>query len=879
MRFLALACLIALGADTLMAGVTTWTGGSQWYGLALFDDPLNWDNGVPTAGDAAYFDSDYIALMRNDAAMLSLQVGSEIVVSGNMSVGSLHMVRGGRFVSARDTNTYVNAGSVIIDSGAVFVGEASNDGEPNVFGSMDVYGSLIAGFRATNRMPGMEYRANLLVNSGAVVNLHAGGVLATCNVTNQMTGFTVNNNGGIHFDQTGNPVTGYGNISDTVLDFNLMWGDIMPVGSTATIDMERSLVRFSVLNGGTFNLGNAAMLVSDTTIGGGTYAVGSGSVLIAESISGSTVNRNGGLVLAQGYANTSGYGALDLFQLNKARVDALDIAGAFPSGSTAVIDVSGDGQVRLNGAVAGGTWRVDDLAQLTLDDVTGAVSFEIGQRGLLEVGSLDNAASVTVGSGGIFVGAEPSSAGFSGTGFRSINGTAQGTGLLLASFRMSADGVFGAGVYSFTVGEGGLLQILGNAFDGGQLSVIDGGRVNFAATNAMDSGAVFLGSGASAQINAYAGVSDGTLDIAQGAQVDVPIAYGITGGHIVLDGSLGFEWGIAVDSLAGSSSGSLAGSLAGSSILFNQDVDTRFDGDISAGYVAKRGDGTLTLAGGLSLDRVQVFDDGFIGAGADGVFDGIDLELRQGGGYDSGGYDASFGTLLVREDGRILLDSSAHELTFADSSAQSWTGTLTIDGWSGDENGGDYGRVYVQGQGLTAAQRSMIQWAGGALVGAEWVGATNELRPNLSTVGGGTTLVMQTVTDNGITLVTPQSVTLPSQTVTSNGSSASIASVSETYPVGFQDLRGTSSPLTVNASVSPLAYGGTTRTTTLSVDTLTGQSSGCSTASVSTSGTLITAPAAVNRQFGAIVRVTAGALTGSNAKAGTYTGSVTLTVN
>jgi hypothetical protein len=400
--------------------------------------------------------------------------------------------------------------------------------------------------------------------------------------------------------------------------------------------------------------------------------------------------------------------------------------------------------------------------------------------------------------------------------------------------------------------------------DGATLELNDGGRVYGYATDA---------------------ISGGTFTVNSGGKIEGFTPGLITGGRFTLEGG-----GIGVGEVALYGTNTLDelsgyGRIGnGETLQLNQATDTAWSGQITGGGTfVKQGSGTFTLNRTGTGDAVQQsvrVQSGTLALGAsDQISDSAPLELS-GGTFATGGNSETVGALKLSGNSTIELDHSVHTLTFADSSAETWTGTLAIEGWVGDETGGNQGRIYVESQGLTATQRSQIQWAGGALVGADFVSGTNELRPNLdASSGSGTTLVMQVVSDGGITLVAPQHLPLPSQTIQSDGNAAYVNSISDTMPISVQDVRGTSSPLTVQASVTPLAHDGVTRSTTVSVESTSGDNAGITHASVTGTGNLLECPATVNRQFSADLRVTAGGLSGADARAGTYTGSVVLTVN
>jgi len=128
--------------------------------------------------------------------------------------------------------------------------------------------------------------------------------------------------------------------------------------------------------------------------------------------------------------------------------------------------------------------------------------------------------------------------------------------------------------------------------------------------------------------------------------------------------------------------------------------------------------------------------------GADNIIDGTvpgdattapDMKL-DGGTFATGlstGYSQTIGNLTLDSNSAIALgDANVHSLTFDDSSAMAWAGTLTIKDWKGTAGvSGTAGRIFFGSTtGLTAAQLAKIQFEGYAL-GAATLLSTGELVP------------------------------------------------------------------------------------------------------------------------------------------------------
>lgn len=81
------------------------------------------------------------------------------------------------------------------------------------------------------------------------------------------------------------------------------------------------------------------------------------------------------------------------------------------------------------------------------------------------------------------------------------------------------------------------------------------------------------------------------------------------------------------------------------------------------------------------------------------------------------GFSSSLGTLLLGSSSTIALGTGSHSLTFSNSSAASWSGTLTITGWTGGYDGtsGTAGKIFFgnSSSGLTSGQLTQIQFFDG----------------------------------------------------------------------------------------------------------------------------------------------------------------------
>ncbi len=138
------------------------------------------------------------------------------------------------------------------------------------------------------------------------------------------------------------------------------------------------------------------------------------------------------------------------------------------------------------------------------------------------------------------------------------------------------------------------------------------------------------------------------------------------------------------------------------------DIDARMSGKISgviAAGLSKTGAGTLELTGKQEYRGNCSVIGGGLRLGADDVFaGGTNALVLSGATLDAGTARNTFDTLEVLTDSVIEAGSGSATLAFADSSAKTWTGTLTING----KLAATTLRFGTDAKGLTAAQLAAI---------------------------------------------------------------------------------------------------------------------------------------------------------------------------
>jgi len=131
----------------------------------------------------------------------------------------------------------------------------------------------------------------------------------------------------------------------------------------------------------------------------------------------------------------------------------------------------------------------------------------------------------------------------------------------------------------------------------------------------------------------------------------------------------------------------------------------------------KNGPGTLVIGGANTYSGGTIVNNGILRLGAANVIPDASNVSLNGGTLSTGattGFSETVGTLNLNANSTIALGTGNHTLTFANSNAVSWAGSLlTITGWAGPNNGvgvGTAGRIFIGNSdaGLTPAQLSRI---------------------------------------------------------------------------------------------------------------------------------------------------------------------------
>jgi len=476
----------------------------------------------------------------------------------------------------------------------------------------------------------------------------------------------------------------------------------------------------NIANGGQASgLGQSGNAASNLVIGGtlryagasGTtdrlFSIGSTGVATLDSGSGTLAFNNTG---ALGYAATnltrhdltltgSGSGTLALALVNDVHDDPLHIV---KNGNGTWI-LSGSNDYTGTTTIAGGTLQVSSDANL--GRVAGSEGLIFNNGGILKTtGSLTNSRAVAMtGAGAVDTGGNNVA----------FTGAVSGDGALTKA------------------GEGTLSLTAGNSYAGGTL--LNAGTLRLANTSAAGTGTITQSNGSSTLVIDTTGTVANAMSIynittlqnvtLSGAKTLNNSTYNVTNNTTTTEtGLLSGTGGVTKEGagtlvLAGSANNTYTGATVisnGALVLSN-----------SVGNAINNSSG-ITVNSGTSL---------ILGA-SNQIGDGIGLTLNGGTfivGTSTAGYSETLGTLTLSASSTIDLGSYAtglRTLSFADSSAITWTGTLTITNWQGmTRSSSDVAEILFGVGGLTSTQLGQIYFANQDVNGGVLIGGSGELVP------------------------------------------------------------------------------------------------------------------------------------------------------
>lgn len=419
-----------------------------------------------------------------------------------------------------------------------------------------------------------------------------------------------------------------------------------------------------------------------------------------------------------------------------------------------------------------GTWG-NAVANGAALHLTGGISVSEGGLGIAGTGPDGNGSLVSVSGSNSFTGTVSSTAAATIGSLAGANLTLNGSVSLVNDVTFSGAG--NHSVFSTVYGSGkliktgsGTLQIVGsNSISGNRLDALEGVvELNRPGVNLNTSDGPVVGttSGPSATLKLLTSnqIRDdhfvtvresGTFDL--NGNNDGVAGLKLYGGAVKTgSGTLsivnagGDEIHSYTSTQTATISGNLKSDLAQGIKITTADGSPAVDLDISAAFsgsvskVTKDGVGVLKFSGtnANTYSGQTIVDAGVLAlgktAGVDAVA-GSSIKVNSGGTLrldndnqiknstplilnggtfltgETTGHSDTLGTLTLSSSSTIDLGTTSHQLTFADSSSISWTGTLVISNWTGlAGSSGTQGQIFFGVGGLTSAQLAQVQFDG-----------------------------------------------------------------------------------------------------------------------------------------------------------------------
>lgn len=570
----------------------------------------------------------------------------------------------------------------------------------------------------------------------------AGGVLITPSGQNLTIGAAANSGtltaGGNADDVAGDLVLA--NFSGNTLTVNSIIANngtgVVTVSKTGSGNVvlngtSNSYTGTTFVNAGTLTLGTSNVIATGgVTINGGTLAMGTNSdsvgavALTAGGITGSgasTLTSTSGFTFTNPGAVTISTALAGSVGITKSARGIVTLNGASTfSGATAV----NEGVLKAGVAsVANTSGAFGNNAAITMGTALSAGLDITGQN--TQIGSLTGGG---YGAGGVILGAATLSVGGDGTSpaayLGPISGTGNvtkiGSGTWTVSGNSSYTGVTkvdnGTLNLGFRIANGGIASSMGQSSNAADRLVIGGGTLKYSGSEASTTDRLFtIGSAAgdTAAIDASGGGS-ATLAFTNTGS----IAFGNTNAHtLTLTGT-----NTGANSLA-----AIIGDNTGATSLV-KDGAGKWTVSAGSGYTGSTtvNNGNLVVSGTLSgTTAVSVTGGALEIAAADRINNAATVTMSSGT-FKTGGFNETVGAFTLSGTATIDLGAGASILQLANSSANTWSGGLSITNWSGTQLGGGTDQIFfgTDATGLTAPQIALVSFVNPAGFGPGTYGAT-----------------------------------------------------------------------------------------------------------------------------------------------------------
>jgi len=270
-------------------------------------------------------------------------------------------------------------------------------------------------------------------------------------------------------------------------------------------------------------------------------------------------------------------------------------------------------------------------------------------------------------------------------------------------------------VSGFITGPGGLELIGGGVLD------VTGTTNDYAGATSITNGTLRIAALANAGTASSIG-TNATVNLVGANATNAVLDY--TGGNVAADRNfVASDGGGTINMASSSTVMTLTGSSSGSGTLIVGEGTMLLSNTATANAFAPA---SIQVDSGATL---QLAASEQIGNTTGLILNGGTFRL----GTATTGFSETLGTLTLTSNSTIDLGAWAtgvRQLTFADSSAISWTGTLTITNWQGVAfQSSDVAEIIFGTGGLTSTQLGQVYWANQNISGGTLLGGTGELVP------------------------------------------------------------------------------------------------------------------------------------------------------
>ena len=263
------------------------------------------------------------------------------------------------------------------------------------------------------------------------------------------------------------------------------------------------------------------------------------------------------------------------------------------------------------------------------------------------------------------------------------------------------------------------------------------GAHTFSGAIAINHGTYKLGSAGTAAASGPLGTNGGGTTIASGAALDINgqtfltteaitvSGTGVSGAGAILNSTgtgvfpCAITLGAATSIFSSGTALTLSGGIttAGNTVTFDGTGTTSITtaGITGTGGLIKNGSGVMTVSIASSYSGSTTINAGTLKSGITNAFTGNSNMTLAGGtlSTSNNNYAQTWGTLSLTSSSTIDLGpgNGVHAVTFSDSHSASWTGTLTVNNWTGSAGStGTYGRLFFGNStsGLSSTQLTQV---------------------------------------------------------------------------------------------------------------------------------------------------------------------------